>query len=57
MGLFLAAHGWGRGGAFWPPLLKIPDTYPTMMKLGKVIPYLREIRKMYKSRDTSLEFY
>ena len=57
MGLFLAALGWGRGGAFWPPLLKIPDTYPTMMKLGKVIPYLREIRKMYKSRDTSLEFY
>ena len=34
MGFFAAAHGWG-GGAFWPPLLKISHTYPTMMKLGK----------------------
>ena len=37
-------------------LLKIGHTYPTMMKLGTDIPYLRKIQKMHKSRDTSLEF-
>ena len=30
--------------------------YPTMMKLGTVIPYLKKIHKIYKSRDTLLEF-
>ena len=35
---------------------KIRHTYPTMMKLGTVVPYLRKIQKMYKSRDTFLEF-
>ena len=54
MGLFRAAQG--GGGAFWSTLPKIHDTYPTMMKLGTVIPYLRKIQKMYKSRDTFLEF-
>ena len=34
--------GGGGGGAFWP----------TMMKLGTVVPYLRKIQKMYKSRAT-----
>ena len=29
---------------------------PTMMKLGTVISYLKEIQKTYKSRDTTLEF-
>ena len=53
MGFFGAAHGWG---SFWPPLPKIRYTYPTMMKLGTIIPYLRKIQKMYKSRATSLEF-
>ena len=53
MGFFGAAHGWGGGGFF----LKIRHTYPTMMKLGTDIPYLRKIQKMHKSRDTSLEFY
>ena len=56
MGFFGAAHGLGRGGAFWPQLIKIRYTYPAMMKLGTVIPYLRKIQKMYKSRDASLEF-
>ena len=51
MGVFGAAHGWGGG-----PLPKIRHTYPIMMKLGIVISYLRKIQKMYKSRDTSLEF-
>ena len=54
MGFFGAAHGWG--GGFLPPLPKIHHTYPTMMKLGTVIPYLRKIQKMYKSCDTFLEF-
>ena len=39
-----------------PPLPKIFHTYPTMMKLGTVIPYPKKIRKIYESRDTSLEF-
>ena len=54
-GLFRGCSRMG-GGFFWPPLPKIRFTYPTMMKLGTVIPYLRKIQKMYKSRDTSLEF-
>ena len=60
MGFFGATHGWGGGGGALPPppppLPKIRQTYPTMMKLGTVIPYLRKIKKMYKSRDASLEF-
>ena len=55
MGLFGAAHGWGGGGLFAPPLPKIRQTYPTIMTLGTVIPFPRKIQKMYKSRDTSLE--
>ena len=55
MGIFGAGHGWG-GGAKWSPLPKIYHTYPKMMKLGTVIPYLKKIQKMYKSRDTPLEF-
>ena len=39
MGIFGAAHGWGEGGGVkWTPLPKICHTYPTMMKLGTVIP-------------------
>ena len=55
-------HFWGcsrmgeERGAFWPLLPKICDTYPTMMKLGTVILYLRKILKIYKSRHTSFEF-
>ena len=45
MGFFGGAHGWE--GPLWPPLPKIPHTYPTMMKLDTVIPYLRKIQKMY----------
>ena len=36
-------------------LLKICHTYPTMMKLGTVIPYLKKIQKTHKSHDTPLE--
>ena len=44
MGFFEAAHGWGEGGkkALLP---KMYHTYPTMIKLGIVIPYLNEIQK------------
>ena len=39
----------------WPPS-PLCHIYPTMMKLGTVISYLRKIQKIYKSRDISLEF-
>ena len=48
MGIFEAAHGWG-GKA---PLPKIYYTYPTMMKLDTVTPYLKKIQKIYESRNT-----
>ena len=35
-----------------PPLPKICCTYPTMMKLGTVITYLKEIQKLYGLRNT-----
>ena len=44
------------GGAFLAPLPKIRYTYPAIMKLDTVIPYLRKIQKVYKSRYTFLEF-
>ena len=56
MGLFGAAHGWGGGGPKRPPPPKICHTYPTVMKLGTVIPYPKKIQKIYESRDTPLEF-
>ena len=55
MGLFRAAHGWG--GQKGPPLSKICRAYPTLTKLSTVIPYLKKIHKILKSRDTPLEFY
>ena len=47
MGIFGAAHRWwgGRGGAKRLPLPKICHTYPAMIKLGTVIPYLKKIQK------------
>ena len=56
-----------QDGPFWgcsrmgvikkpPPLPKIYHIYPATMKLGKVIPYLKMIQKIYESCDTSLEF-
>ena len=55
MGFFKAAHGW-KVGAKKVPLPKIYHTYPTMMKLGTVIPYANKIQKIYESSDTPLEF-
>ena len=48
MCLFEAAHGRGPLSTKGPPLPKIRYTYPTMMKLGTVIPNLKKIVKIYK---------
>ena len=45
----LIANAGGGGGQQKGPFPKICYTYPPMMKLGTVIPYLRKIQKMYKS--------
>ena len=55
-------HFWGcsqmgGGGAIKAPLPKICHTYPTMMKLGTVKPYLKKIPKIYESRDTHPDFF
>ena len=47
MDLFGVAHGWGAKR----PSPKICHTYPTMMKLGRIIPYLRK-NKMYINHMT-----
>ena len=54
MGLFKAAHE--RGVTKKAPHPKVCQTYPTMMKLGTVVPYLKKIQKQYKSPDTPLSF-
>ena len=59
IGLFGAAHGWEGGGGQKnpsPPLPKICYTYPAIIKLGTVMPYLRKIQKIYESRDIHFEF-
>ena len=54
MGIFGATHGSGVG-AKRLSLPNICHTYPTMMKFGTVIPYLKKIQKIYESRDTHLD--
>ena len=44
------------GGGKKAPLPKICHTYPIMMKLGTVIPYLKKIQKIYESRDAPPDF-
>ena len=47
MGLFCAAHEWGGVKSTSPPSFlfhKVSHTCPTMMKLGKVTPYLKKIK-------------
>ena len=47
-----------EGGGWWGkkgPLPKICHRYPTMMKLDRVIPYLKKIQNIYESRDTPLK--
>ena len=50
MGLLGPAHGWGGGKK--APLSKICHTYPTLMKLGTIAPYLKKIQEIHKSRIT-----
>ena len=38
------------------PLPKICHTYPTMIKLGTHMSYLKKIKKIHESRDTTLAF-
>ena len=54
MTIFRAVHEWV--GVKKAPLHNICHTYPTVLKLDKVIPYLRKIQEVYESRDTPLEF-
>ena len=57
-GFFRGCSRMGGGGKKIPPPPppKTCHTYPTMIKLGTVIPYLKRTQKLYESRDTSLEF-
>ena len=61
MGFFAASQrcgdeGGGGVGGVGGHRPKICHTYPTMTKLGTVIPYLKQIQNIYESRDTPLEF-
>ena len=51
----LLTDGGERGGKR-PPIPKICHTYPTVMKLGTAITYLKKIQKIYESRDTPPDF-
>ena len=54
-GFFGTVEGLGKPKA--PTSLhKIYHTYPTMMKLGTVTPFLKKFQKIYESRDTLLDF-
>ena len=46
----------GGGGCKKSPLPKICHTYPKMMKLATVIPYLKKIQKIYESQAQPLSF-
>ena len=50
MCIFGAAHGLREK----VPHLKICFTNPAIMKLGAVIPYIKNIQKIYETRDTPL---
>ena len=54
-GFFGTVEGLGKPKA--PTSLhKIYHTYPTMMKLDTVTPFLKKFQKIYESRDTLLDF-
>ena len=56
VGILGTAHGLGGGESVKKSILpKICDIYPTIMKLGTDVTYLKKIQKLYKSRDTFLE--
>ena len=54
MDLLGTAHGWGASKR--PLVPKICHTYPTMMKLGTGILYLKKFKNIYKSSETPLKF-
>lgn len=54
MGVFRAAHGIRSKKP--PTLPKIFHSHPTVIKIGTVIPYLKRIQEIYKSRDRPLDF-
>ena len=56
MGIFGADHRWWEEKGPVIHILHWWKTYPTMMELGTVIPYLKKIQKIYESRDTPPEF-
>ena len=64
MDLFVDAHRWkGEGGKKDPITTPSPyflpgnyQTYPATIKFGRVILYLKEIQKVYKSHGTFHEF-
>ena len=55
-GIFRGCSRMGGGAKKTPPP-KICHTYPTMIKLGRFIPYPKKIQKIHESRDTLREFY
>ena len=48
--------GGGGGGGQNSPFPKTCHTYPTKIKLGIIIPYLKKTQNIYESRNTPLEF-
>ena len=56
MGYFQGCSQIGRRGRE-TNLTKICYTYPTMMKLGTVKPYIKKIQKIFKSCDIHLKFH
>ena len=54
MGLSKAVPGCGEAIKASNP--KICHTYPTIMKHGTIISYLKKMQNIYKSRDTPLQF-
>ena len=57
MGFFGTAQGWWGGGGQKGPLPKICHTYPTMIKLGTIIPYPKKIQKLYESSFADISIF
>ena len=55
-GLFRGCSRMGGKEGQKGPLPRICHTYPTMMKLGTVIPYLKKTQRVYESCQTPREF-
>ena len=55
-GHFRGCSRMGEGAQKGTPLPKICHTYPTMMKLDTVVPYLKKIQKISESRDKPAYF-